>query len=169
MWHPLRCDLRHGKEFVNRPSKAIMKYLSLIKVAAIALILIGTQASTIIDNPENKGITFFDGSYAEALKIAKEQDKLVFLDAYASWCGPCKILKRGVFTKEEVGSYFNENFINLEIDMEKGEGPEIARKYRVRAYPTLLFLKSDGSVVKKAVGYRNAEQLLQEAKQANEV
>ena len=114
------------------------------------------------------GIQFFEGSWAEALKKSQETGKPIFLDAYASWCGPCKALKTRVFTNQEVGAYFNEHFINIEKDMEKGEGRQIARTYRITAYPSLFFVKDDGSVVKRAVGYRNPEQLLQLGQQALE-
>ena len=48
---------------------------------------------------------------------------MIFLDAYASWCGPCKMLQKNVFTKKAVGDFYNSKFINVKMDMEKGEGP----------------------------------------------
>ncbi len=65
------------------------------------------------------------------------------------------MLKSRVFTNEEVGSHYNDNFINMKIDVEKGEGNALARKYRVTAYPSLFFINADGSLRKKAVGYQN--------------
>jgi len=58
-----------------------------------------------------KGINFFKGTYTEALAKAKEENKPVFLDVYAGWCGPCKKLKKTTFKDETVGEYFNKNFI----------------------------------------------------------
>ncbi len=133
--------------------------LSLVFVSA--LFLQGTRTHHYTDPG---GITFFEGTWAEALKKAEEEDKLVFMDAYAVWCGPCKLLKRNVFSDPNVGAYFNENFINVAMDMERGEGRELARKYGVTAYPTLFFLDPEGAVKKKAVGYRHSEQLLTMAK-----
>ena len=71
---------------------------------------------------------------------------MVFVDCYTTWCGPCKYMTSNVFPQETVGDYFNPNFICLKIDMEKGEGPELVKRYGIRAFPTFLILRPDGSV-----------------------
>ncbi|MBC8153188.1 MAG: thioredoxin family protein [Bacteroidetes bacterium] len=109
---------------------------------------------------DTKGIQFEETSWKEVLKKAKAEQKIIFLDAYASWCGPCKMLQKNVFTKKEVGDYFNKQFINVKMDMEKGEGPALARTYPLEAYPTLLFIDGNGRVMKKVIGYQSPEQLL---------
>jgi len=109
---------------------------------------------------KHKGITFFHGTWNEALALAKRENKLIFLDAYASWCGPCRMMKSRVFSKSKSGDFFNENFINVAIDMEKGEGRGLSRKYRIRAYPTLLFIDHTGKVKETSVGYHSTKQLL---------
>src|SRR3954466_7010602 len=94
------------------------------------------------------GIEFIhDKKFQEILDLAKAQNKLVFIDCYTSWCGPCKRLAASVFPDPEVGAFFNSTFINTKFDMEKEEGPSIAGKYSIRAYPTLLWLDGDGKVV----------------------
>jgi thiol-disulfide isomerase/thioredoxin len=108
-----------------------------------------------------QGIEFFHGTWAEALEKAKTEEKLIFVDAYASWCGPCKRMAANVFPQEKVGTYFNANFINLKIDMEKPENAEFAGKYPVSAYPTLMFIDSTGKLVQKSVGAKDADQLLE--------
>ena len=112
------------------------------------------------------GIKFGKHSFVQTLEQAKKENKLIFLDAFASWCGPCKLLDQNVFPKKEVGDYFNANFLNLHIDMEKGEGIEIAKKYGIYSYPTLLFIGGDGKVVYKAVGYMSPQELISIAKEA---
>ena len=112
------------------------------------------------------GIKFGKQSFAKTLEQAKKENKLIFLDAFASWCGPCKLLDKNVFPKKEVGDYFNDNFLNLHIDMEKGEGIEIAKKYSIYSYPTLLFIDGDGKVVYKAAGYMSPQELISIAKEA---
>lgn len=112
------------------------------------------------------GIKFGKQSFAKTLGQAKKENKLIFLDAFASWCGPCKLLDKNVFPKKEVGDYFNANFLNLHIDMEKGEGIEIAKKYSIYSYPTLLFINGDGKVVYKAAGYMSPQELISIAKEA---
>ena len=116
----------------------------------------------------DKGIQFKSISFEEALKEAKASNKLIFLDAYAVWCGPCKWMAANSFKEEEVGEFFNDKFINLKIDMEKGEGPALAAKYQVRAYPTLFFIDGNGKVVKKVLGAQPAEKLLEIGKEVAE-
>ena len=93
------------------------------------------------------GIRFIEGEkWENVLKMAQEQDKYIFMDCYTSWCGPCKVMSKQVFVRKEVGDIFNGMCVNVKIDMEKGEGPEIAVKYGIRAYPTLLVLYPDGRI-----------------------
>ena len=141
------------------------KIIILFCFATVVIISVGATMKQSISPVENKsdsesGIQFTSVSFDEALKLAKKEKKNIFLDAYASWCGPCKMLKRNVFPQKEVGDFFNTNFINMAIDMEQGEGPQLARKYNVQAYPTLLFINSKGEVVGTAVGYHQAEELI---------
>lgn len=106
---------------------------------------------------QKNGIAFQQASWSQLLAKAKTEKKIIFLDAYATWCGPCKKMASDVFTKEEVGNFFNRNFINAKIDMEAGEGLTIASRYKVEAYPTFLFINGDGKLLHKAVGYKDAE------------
>ncbi|GAB3930246.1 hypothetical protein GCM10028804_39730 [Larkinella terrae] len=120
-----------------------------------------TAKSAVSTEP---GIQFSEASWKAQLEKAKAENKLVFLDAYTSWCGPCKMLQKNVFTQPAVGEFFNKEFVNVKIDMEKGEGPELALQYPLEGYPTLLFIDGDGKVVKKVLGYQSPEQLLAIAK-----
>lgn len=106
------------------------------------------------------GIKFETETFQNILDKAKKENKLVFLDAFASWCGPCKMLEKNVFTKQEVGTYYNSHFINARFDMEKGEGRDIARKYSITSYPSLLFLNGNGEVVYKGKGYMDVADFL---------
>lgn len=106
------------------------------------------------------GINFTDAKWNEILELAKNQDKIIFLDAYAEWCGPCKLMSAKVFTDSEVGSFYNNNFINVKIDMEKGEGLKLRSDYLVTAYPTLLFINPNGEIIQKKVGALNAKDFL---------
>jgi thioredoxin-related protein len=114
-----------------------------------------------------QGIEFFHGTWKEAIAKAKAEGKLLFVDAYTEWCGPCKSMSKNVFTKEEVGAYFNANFINLKLDMEKEDGVTFGHQYPVRAYPTLFFLNGDGKEIKKVVGGQQVQSLLKVAGEAN--
>ncbi|UFH54358.1 thioredoxin family protein [Spirosoma sp. KNUC1025] len=107
-----------------------------------------------------EGILFTEASWKEILKKAKAEKKVIFLDAYASWCGPCKLLQKNVFTKKEVGDLYNGKFINVKMDMEKGEGPALSQVYPLEAYPTLLFIDGNGRLLKKVLGYHSPEELI---------
>lgn len=107
------------------------------------------------------GIEFFHGTWEEALKTAKEQDRLIFVDAYAEWCGPCKSMARNVFTQEKVGDFYNNNFVNVKLDMEKGEGLTFRQQYPVSAFPTLFYIDYSGEVVHQVRGAQSVEGFLQ--------
>ncbi|QDK82600.1 thioredoxin family protein [Spirosoma sp. KCTC 42546] len=107
-----------------------------------------------------EGIQFTETSWREILKKAKAEKKIIFLDAYASWCGPCKKLQKEVFTKKAVGDFYNSKFINVKMDMEKGEGPALSQVYPLEAYPTLLFIDGNGKVLKKVLGLQTPEDLI---------
>ena len=93
------------------------------------------------------GIDFFQGTWEEALEKAKKEDKLIFVDAYTTWCGPCKRMSKQVFTQNEVGEFYNKNFISMKIDMEKTPGRKFQRKYPVSAFPTLYYIDGDLSLI----------------------
>ena len=111
-------------------------------------------------------INFQELPFKDLLAKAKKENKLIFMDAYAVWCGPCKMMERNIFPQKAVREYFNSNYINARFDMEKGEGPEIASKYGIRSYPSFLFLNGDGEVVLKNLGYMSEDQFLAFAKEA---
>lgn len=106
------------------------------------------------------GINFVQLTFAEAKAKAAKENKLVFIDAFTTWCGPCKWLSANVFTDEKVGAYFSDHFVCLKIDMESTKGEEIDRLYNITAYPTLLAINPKGELVRKQVGALDAGALL---------
>lgn len=133
-----------------------MKHI-LLACSFLALFSITSQA---------QGISFFEGSWEEALEKAAAQDKLIFVDAYAKWCGPCKRMAAQVFPQDEVGSFFNRNFISVKMDMEAAENQSFRSQYPVSAYPTLFFINAKGEVVQKAKGAKQADGLIASGKKA---
>lgn len=109
---------------------------------------------------EGEGMNFVEMPFDELLAQAKEENKIIFIDAYTTWCGPCKMMAAKVFPEAKVGEVYNERFINAKFDMEKGEGPALAQRYSVMAYPTYLFVDGNGDIVHKGIGYIPQEEFL---------
>lgn len=112
------------------------------------------------------GIYFQELTYEQALEKAKQQRKRLFIDCYTSWCGPCQYMANKVFTQENVGDFFNKNFICVKYDMEKGEGPELGKKFGVRAYPTFVIVNPDGSIRHKLVGGGEGEEFIKRVEES---
>ena len=115
-----------------------------------------------------EGIKFETSDFKTILAKAKKENKLIFLDAYTTWCGPCKLMAKNIFTLKTVGDHYNANFVNAKIDMEKGEGIDIAKKYDVKVFPTYLFIDGNGELVHRTVGYVPEKEFIQFAKDASD-
>ena len=103
------------------------------------------------------GVNFRDLSYEQALEQAKLENKLLFIDCYTEWCGPCKKMMNEVFPQKAAGDFFNPRFVSVKFDMEKGEGKELSKKFDVHAYPTFLIVRTDGTVQHKLTGSSDLE------------
>jgi thiol-disulfide isomerase/thioredoxin len=115
------------------------------------LVVLLAFVSTAI-TAQNRSIEFDHSAFKDILAKAKKENKMIYIDCYTAWCGPCKWMAKNVFTNDTVADFYNKNFINTKIDMEKGEGIELAKKYQIRAYPTMLFLNSDGVQLHRTCG-----------------
>lgn len=113
-------------------------------------------------------MTFTKGSWNELLAKAKKENKLIFLDAYTTWCRPCIMMAKNVFTLNEVADYYNEHFINVTMDMEKGEGPALVKKYKIKAYPDFLYIDGDGKIIHRNGGYKEAPEFIAVGKEAQQ-
>jgi thioredoxin-related protein len=130
-------------------------------------------------NANSQGIHFQNLSTTEALAKAKKEHKLVFIDVYTDWCGPCKYLSNSVFIDQALGDYMNEHFVSIKVNgedgqeieggefgegNEEGEGVKIMEEFSIDAYPTLLFLDPERKLLKKVVGAMEAEALIEKVK-----
>jgi len=142
-----------------------MKSLLLFTLFSGSLMLIAARWN--VDDPtEETSIQFMKSNWEDVVKKAKDENKIIFIDVYATWCGPCKLLKKTTFTDKEVGEFFNTNFVNAAFDGETKEGRKLMERYDIHSYPTMLFINPDGSVKREAVGYHTAAQLLRAGKSA---
>ena len=110
-----------------------------------------------------QGIIFRQDDWQNVLTQAKAQKKLIFVDIYTVWCGPCKEMDKKTFTETSVGDKFNARFINYKIDAEKGFGITLAKRYSATAFPTCLFVDANENLVYKQEGLLRAPDLLKEA------
>lgn len=141
-----------------------MKQKLTILLFALLAVCLGMQAQT-----REKGMAFEpEGTlFKDAVAKAKQTNKLVFLDCYTSWCGPCKMMSNTVFPQEKVGAYMNPRFVNIKIDMEKGEGVELAKRLQISAYPTFIIFNGDGNEIGRFLGGCDADAFIKKVEQAS--
>ncbi len=106
-------------------------------------------------------MNFEQAEWEEVLEKAKKENKIVFLEAYASWSEPCQLLEKYTFSDLEVANFFNDTFLNVRLDMEKYPGIGLAEKYEISIYPTLLFVNGSGKVIHRGCGAMEASELLE--------
>ena len=111
-------------------------------------------------------IVFVENDWNAAVKKASAQKKWIFVDCYATWCGPCKMLKMRTFTNKKVADFFNKNFINVSINMEAGQGPMLAQQWQIQAYPTLIIFDENAKPVLGTMGFMAPDDLMRFAEQA---
>ena len=129
----------------------------------ILICLFGLSVNLAYAQQADKGIRFLEGeAWENVLKLAQEQNKYIFMDCYTTWCGPCKALAKDIFTREDVGIFFNAHFINVKYDMEKGVGKDLYERYKanVIGFPTLLLIDKQGNVVHQMAGFQEADALI---------
>lgn len=126
-----------------------MKKILLIVILAVVTNLVQAQ-----------GINFLNGSFKDAQAKAKAENKILFVDCYASWCGPCKIMDQKVFPDLAVSSYANEKFVSYKLDVEAPENKKTVIEYKVTSMPTFLFISPDGKVINKKIGASDIENFI---------
>lgn len=89
----------------------------------------------------------------QASAKAKAENKLIFIDCYTQWCGPCKKMSKEVFPQASVGDYMNPKYISLKLDMETPYGTPLAKKWQIQAYPTFMILTADAQEINRFLGY----------------
>jgi len=111
-------------------------------------------------------VTFANLSFADAIKQAKKEKKLVMVDYFTTWCGWCKVLDKKTYSNKAVGEYADANMISLKIDAEKGEGVNLTKRSSIQGFPTIIFYDGDGKEVSRVVGFVEAGSFLERMKMA---
>lgn len=114
----------------------------------------------------SKLVSYHDGTFEEVLAEAQAQKKLVFVDFVTVWCAPCKWFEADVLETKPVSKFLNKEFVNFQIDAEKGEGPQLAFRYIVTQFPTLYFLDAEGNILESSEGTMTATAFMEMAERA---
>lgn len=129
----------------------------LILPLIVAVLVLGNCST------ENPTFPWVQGSFDDALAKAKADDsKLVMVEFSTDWCSWCKRLDAQTWPDPNVTAVANEHLIPIEIDAEKGDGIELAKKYRIGGYPTMVFLNAEGEEVDRIPGYLPADDMVGE-------
>ena len=125
-------------------------------------ILILLIVSILIARADNgkKGIHFFKGTFEQALQKSIKENKILFVDVYTSWCGPCKKMAKDIFTQKKIGDFFNQHFVNYKLLADNQQ--VFVRKFNISSYPTYIFFKN-GKPVYRFIGSMTAEKFLKYA------
>lgn len=122
---------------------------------------------------QQKGIQFESGvSWKRLKEKAKSENKYIFVDCFATWCGPCKMMDRVVYTSDSVRDVMNQNFIAIKVQMDTSkndddqtkswysDASEINKSYKITAYPTFLFFSPEGELLHRGVGYKDVQEFI---------
>lgn len=130
-----------------------MKYLVSFVLLIFLLACSKTDKSTESHSEPVSTVQFKKTSFSETLAEAKQENKMILMDVYATWCVPCQKLDKTVFSDNEMGEFINSKFVSLKVDGEKGEGPELMEKFGVPGYPTIILFTEDGEEIDRLVGF----------------
>lgn len=137
-----------------------------LMVLGLALVSSVYAVRVLAQQKNGQEIKFTTKSYKEVLAVAKASHKKVFVDAFAAWCAPCKELQKRTFRDPSAAAYFNQHFVNFSIDVEKGEGVELASTWQMEGLPTLLILDENGRVLANHTGFVDGKGLIEFAGEA---
>ncbi len=153
----------------------------LIFLLHLPLITFSWQPGTDTAPKTGRGIQWTEGlSWEEVKTKAKQENKYIFLDIYATWCGPCKLMDKEVYPNDTLGDYFNQRFIAVKVqtDQTAADGEQvknwykdaevISKQYQLEAYPSFIFLNPQGAIVEKQSGYKPVKEMITLAQSATQ-
>ena len=129
------------------------------KILFTLLLIVGAAVTA------NAQVRFSDKNLDAVREEAVQQNKLVFIDLYATWCGPCKSMERDVFSQAKVGDFMAEHFVAAKYDIEKPTGSALAKKYGVRSIPTFLIFDTEGELLAQITGGMPADEFIRTLEQ----
>ncbi|MBI1753649.1 MAG: thioredoxin family protein [Acidobacteria bacterium] len=99
----------------------------------------------------------WEHDYQSALKRAKAENKVIFMDLWAEWCGPCQHLQKNVFPTAEATAALAKvvpfsSLVQKKDGTPLAEGTKLAEQFKLDAFPTLVILDADGKELRRKVG-----------------
>lgn len=141
----------------------------------ICLLLLCIPLLVVAQEPRTGiGIKWSEGLPWEQVKLkAKQENKYIFIDCYASWCLPCKQMDKNIYPNDSIGQFYNTTFICVKVQFDSSikdndqikewyaDADKIKKEYKIEAFPSFLYLSPNGELVNKATGYRDVKTFLQ--------
>lgn len=109
-------------------------------------------------------VRFMTRSTDGVRRQAVEQNKLVFIDLFATWCPPCQMMEREVFSRSDVGEFMASRFVCAKYDVDKTTGRELLKRYGSRAVPLYLVFDTEGELLGRIRGATDPERFMAEVK-----
>ncbi|MBO9198649.1 MULTISPECIES: thioredoxin family protein [Niastella] len=149
---------------------------------ALPFLLLLVLSGLLINNTataQEKGVHFEHGlSWAQVQAKAKAENKYIFVDCFTTWCGPCRYMRTEIFPQEEMGAYFNDKFVNIEVQLDTtakdndqvkswyADAHAIMTQYSIRAFPTYLIFSPDGHALHRIVGAGSVQSFIGDVRES---
>ncbi len=103
-------------------------------------------------------------TFDESLAAAKREHKVVMIDFFTTWCVPCKRLDEVTWADPKVRNWISEKTVAIRIDAERES--ELASRFLIHSYPTIVFVSEDGKRIDTLVGFKAPDEFLKASSDA---
>lgn len=124
----------------------IMKQYSTLPLLLFALLLLSPLAANA-----QEGTQFQYNQVDEAIS-ASSPGEYIFVDLFATWCGPCLLMDKEVFPQEQVANYINTHFTTCRLNADSDAGKAFMAQHHIDKLPTLVVIDHQGNLIKAHSG-----------------
>ena len=145
--------------------RGVRKSTAVVSVLALALasmsVVPGLAKGVGVFGPEDAakahGPIAWTESLPQAQKTAAKEKKVIFIDFWATWCGPCKQMLSTTYQDKDVVAR-SKQFVPVLVDADKQQS--LLQKYKVEAIPTVIFMDAKGKVLVRSTGFADRASFL---------